>query len=187
MKRFFGLAMVMISLAVLLSGAKEKDFEGTITYKITYLEVPKEIEGMESMLPQETTMSFKGSKVAIQQSVMGGSQTVIADSKDSTSFILMDMMGQKIAVVVTKEEMREAAKNAVEPIIQKLDGTKKILNYKCQKAVITVDGNKTTLFYTKKLGIKHNQFGSLDGFPLEYETSAQGMKLNMTATAGGIL
>ena len=58
-----------------------KPFEGTVTYKIEYLKVPAEVEGMESMLPQTLTMSFSGDMVKLEQEVMGGSQIVLVDNK----------------------------------------------------------------------------------------------------------
>lgn len=159
-----------------------KQFEGVITYGITYLELPPEVQGMESMLPQETAMHLKGDKTMIEQEVMGGSQRVVVDNKDSSSFILMDMMGQKICINLSKEEIREAAKDISPPRITYQKETKQIIGYTCRKATLTTDSGVTTVFYTNKLNIpKHKDFGQLDGFPLEYEVFQNNMKLRMTA------
>lgn len=162
---------------------KEKKFEGKIKYDITYVSVPAQVEGMESMLPQEMTMYVKGDKVAILQDVMGGSQRVIADNAANTADILMDMMGQKIHIHMTSEEINEAAKDAEKPVIAYQDEKLTVAGYSCKKATMVNGDTETVLYYTKKLGsITHKDFKDLDGFPLKYETKTQGMSLEMTAS-----
>lgn len=160
-----------------------KPFEGTILYSIEYIEVPDEVKGMESMLPQEMLMSLSGDMVRVKQEVMGGTQMVLVDNKKKESHVLMDMMGQKIDIFISSDEMRESEKDTPEMKIQELNGTKTILGYKCKEAVLTnpETGDKQNIFYTQKLEIKHKDFDSLNGFPLEYLTSQEGMTLRMTA------
>lgn len=178
--------LFLLALGVLLSlqTVAQSDFEGTITYSIEYLTVPDEVKGMESMLPQEARLQFKGQKVRMVQEVMGGSQTVISDGATKEGLLLMDMMGQKIAVSIPQEATQaeeEAAKNTT---VTELTRVKKILGHKCKEYEITApDGSKVYVFSTKALGnIKHQQYKQLDGFPLEYITAQQGMKIRMEAT-----
>jgi len=182
----FTYRQLFIALGILFVFAfkpAEKPFQGIITYSIDYLEVPESIEGLESMLPSDIQIHFKDHKTAIEQSVMGGSQKVIVDSEDSTSFILMNMLGQKICIELSKEELRETSKGLKAPTITYQKETKKVLGYKCKMATITQDSTVTTVFYTKELNVpKHKDFNQLDGFPLEYETYSNGMKLHMLAT-----
>ncbi|GAB5525742.1 MAG: hypothetical protein Roseis2KO_36140 [Roseivirga sp.] len=161
-----------------------KPFEGVVVYSIEYIEVPDEVKGMESMLPQTTSMSISGDMVRVEQEVMGGSQIVIVDNQKKESHILMDMMGQKLDIFLSKAEMEKAEKEAPEMIVKELSGTKTILGYKCKEALITDPdtGNTQKVFYTNKLEIDHKDFKSLKGFPLEYYTTQQGMQLRMTAT-----
>lgn len=172
-------------MVMLMAWAPKSDkFEGTITYEITYLELPENVQGLESMLPSEMKMYFKGQKIALDQAVMGGSQRIVVDNEDSSSFILMDMLGQKICVVLTKEELRGSAKKQTKPNISYIDEKKKILKYNCKKAIVKQDSSETTVYYTDKLNIEHHQdFEYLNGFPLEYETNSNGMKMRITATA----
>lgn len=161
-----------------------KPFEGVVIYSIEYIEVPEEVKGMESMLPQTTSMIVSGDLVRVEQEVMGGSQVVIVDNKKKESHVLMNMMGQKIDIFLSKEEMEQAEKEAPEMTVEELSGTKTILGYKCKEALITDPdtGDTQKVFYTNKLEIDHKDFKSLKGFPLEYVTTQQGMKLKMTAT-----
>lgn len=161
-----------------------KPFEGTVTYSIEYLEVPSEVEGMESMLPQETIMSISGDLVMVEQEVMGGSQIVIVDNQKKESHILMNMMGQKIDIFLSREEMEASEKETANMEIEELEGVKTILGYKCKEARITNPdtGDTQIVYYTKKLDIEHKDFNGLKGFPLEYSTSQQNMKIKMTVT-----
>lgn len=166
--------------------AEFKPFEGTIVYDIEYIEVPEEVQGMESMLPQTTSMSISGDLVRVEQEVMGGTQVVIVDNLKKESHILMNMMGQKIDIFLTKEEIEaaeaEAGTNEME--VKELDGKKSILGYKCKQALL-IDpetGDSQEVYYTKKLEIAHKDFKSLRGFPLEYYTTQESMKIKMTAS-----
>ncbi len=166
--------------------AEFKPFEGTIVYDIEYIEVPEEVQGMESMLPQTTSMSISGDLVRVEQEVMGGTQVVIVDNLKKESHILMNMMGQKIDIFLTKEEIEaaeaEAGTNEME--VKELDGKKTILGYKCKQALL-IDpetGDSQEVYYTKKLEIAHKDFKSLRGFPLEYYTTQESMKIKMTAS-----
>ncbi len=182
--RFLSLFISML----LLCGAAtaQKSFEGTVTYSIEYLAVPAEIEGMESMLPKEMKLQFKGEKVRMAQEVMGGSQIVVSDGKAKSGFMLMDMMGQKIAVLISKEALEQEEANAAKVEITPGSKTKTILGHKCQQYSINDPNNAepVEVFATKDLGdIKHQQYKKLDGFPLEYMTNEQGMKLRLVATS----
>ena len=93
-----------VALTSIVASA-QKNFEGTIVYDIEYLSVPAEVEGMESMLPSQMSMQFSGDWMRLEQAVMGGSQSVVVNSEEKISFILMDMMGQKIVMRIPKEQI----------------------------------------------------------------------------------
>lgn len=178
------ISFLLLAFVLFVASSPVKDFEGTITFSIEYLDVPEEIQGMESMLPSSMRYSIKGSKVRIEQSLMGGSQIVLADQEEKTGDVLMDMMGQRIHVHMSKEELEaEEAKNTEKPTITYSKETKKVNGYKCNKATLVAkDGAKTVLWYSKEIEVKHNDYKELDGFPLEYETTADGMTMRITAT-----
>ncbi len=174
-----------LCLAFLMLGTSFKSnletFEGEITYAITYLKVPAELAGMESMLPKNVSMLLSGRKSKIVQEVMGGSQIVIADENDGSGDMLMDMMGMKIHVHMSKEELdKETA--SVKTTINELNETKQILGYACKKAEMIVDGKSMEVWYTDKIDAFHKDFEKLDGFPLEYITTEEGMTIKMTAS-----
>lgn len=183
--RYLFFACISLFLLTASSEDGSTPFEGTIAYAINYIEIPEEVKGMESMLPQEMKMTLKGSKTRIEQSVMGGSQIVIADTDANTSYILMDMMGQKIAITITPEELEEAKGTSGTKPLTYHDEVKKILGYKCYKATYTEGGMEQELYYCPKITLPngaYKEFEGIKGCPLFYSTTKDNMKLEMTAT-----
>lgn len=181
------LIAVFVAVAVALPTLAQKKFEGTVTYSLEYQDLPAEMAMMEAMLPDEMTTQIKGDKTRIEQSLgMGMSQVTIMDTKKESGVLLMDMMGQKMAVEMSKEEaekMNKKSADAEKPEFKYLDETKEIAGYKCKKAIATVKGQgEMTVFYTDELpsGMSKHYEG-LKGFPLEYTIDAGQFKLKMTA------
>ncbi len=179
MKSIFVLLALLFTFQI-----SAQQFEGEIAYSISYLQVPKEMEGMESMLPTVMTYYFSGDKMAIQQDMMFGSQSVVVDNATNTGFVLMDMMGQKTAIKVdtTKGEEETAA-----PTVTKTSETNKIAGYNCTKYLVKNEGMDdmeawVTTELKAKMGAK-SPFGTVDGFPLEYVTFQDGVKTRFTVTS----
>jgi uncharacterized glyoxalase superfamily protein PhnB len=186
MLNFLNIRSTAATLLIIMVSAiayAQNTFEGEIKYAISYEELPTEMAAMESMLPKEMLFHIKGDKIALVQDMMGGKQTVVSDSKTNESFIMMNMMGQKIAITMTKEEIEEAMNEAGDADIKYIDETKEIAGYKCRKATISNEGNTIEVWYTKDIvGAMHSEFKTLDGFPLEYFSYQEGMKMKISAT-----
>jgi len=113
--------------------------------------------------------------------------SVIANSTDQNGMILLSTFGVSYAVPATLDQIMEAdGESADKPEIQLVAGTKKILKYKCKKALqIDADGNITTVWYTQKLKAPVFYFGmaqDIPGVPLEIESNNQGIRIVFTAT-----
>lgn len=162
-------------------------FHGTIVYEINYLKMPEDMQGMDDMLPQRMEMMILGSKTRIFQEMgMGmGTQVVLTDEDTKEADVLMDMMGQKTHVHMSREQVEaEEAKSTEKPKINYLEGTKKIVGYNCKKAqVINADGTGVLVWYTEKIDAPHKDFSELKGFPLEYETEVEGMTMQIVAVS----
>ena len=176
----------VLSIAILCSiNAISQSFEGVVTYSITYLDVPAEIEGMESMLPSETIKYIDGQRIRIEQTMLMGTQVVISDFAANTSIVLMDILGNKIAMVVPEEEMENEAQATTSIEINYFKDSKTIAGYKCKKAVITGDGFETPaiVYYTTKIPYTEDQFKGLKGLPLEMTVNSEGMQMVLSATS----
>jgi hypothetical protein len=168
---------------------------GSVTYEMSM----EEDNPMAGML-QGTQMKFhfKGKKVKTEMNMMGGmvNMNVIMDNEAQNGVMLMSapMMGKNMAVELTKEEMEkmkeEQKVNQKKPKIEYFKNKKKkIAGYKCYKVVATLPGvdEPITLYVTDKIKPEgqsqiQQQIAGLEGFPLSYEISQQGMKMIFTAT-----
>lgn len=181
------LIFAFVALAIALPTLAQKKFEGTIKFDLTYEDLPAEMAAMSAMLPDEMVTIIKGEKSRLEQSMgMGMSSVTITDMKKGSGIVLMDMMGQKIAMEMTKEELEKMDKkksSQKKPEFKYVDGAKEIAGYKCKKAIVSLDGaGEMELYYTEELPSgASKQYEGLKGFPLEY-TIAQGpMKIKVTA------
>ena len=183
------LIVAFMALAIALPTLAQKKFEGTIKFDLSYEDLPAEMAAMEAMLPDEMVTVIKGEKSRLEQSMgMGMSSVTITDMKKGSGVLLMDMMGKKVAMEMTKEELEKMDKKKAsqkEPEFKYVDGAKEIAGYKCKKAIVSIEGaGEMELYYTEELPAgASKQFEGLKGFPLEYTISQGPMKINVSASS----
>ncbi|MEN8927335.1 MAG: DUF4412 domain-containing protein, partial [Flavobacteriales bacterium] len=173
----------LIALSTFLSATAQK-FEGEITYKISYSDLPAEMEMYKAMLPAKSVILMKNEKSVTEQNTMGiMKMKIISNSKTMKTSILMDMMGKKI--VMESDSDSEETKSDLE--VTKTSETKTIAGYKCKKAIVKdKDGNEMVYWYTKDLpGYKGKNIPNLDldGFPMEFEAKQETMSMTMSVTS----
>lgn len=185
MKKLFKISIcIMLTLPML--SAVAQSFEGVITYKISYENLPKEMAQYESMLPKESISTIKGHMYKMEQPSSMGNQVTIMDNEAESGILLMEMMGKKSAIVLDKESREKFEKDQPDPEITYVDETKEIAGYTCKKALIKLPDSKNEgsleVYYTDKILSKDmNQVKGLKGFPLQYSTDAGQFILTMTA------
>jgi GLPGLI family protein len=176
------LIAVILSASVLLNA--QKLFEGEITYKIEYLSLPPEIEGMEGMLPSVLKVYYKGAKTRTEQELMGSSTQIVVEDQDNNNFfVLMDLMGQKIVLESTTEEIKEQEEIRNSISIKLINEKKEIAGYSCKKAVIESEESEVpiSIYYAAKLKSGRDRFKGIDGIALQFSISNGGVQARMTA------
>ncbi len=189
-KLFSTLAVVALSALSLNAQIKE----GTITYAMTMEGLPPEQAAMIGDMELKST--FKNTKVLTEMSSMMFTNQTLVDDKGLV--MLMEQMGNKIAIKQTKEEMdKEEAKQKDKPADPKIEytaETKMIAGYECKKAIITMVGKdkkeeKMDIWYCDKFA-NNNKEGKgrgqafmkgLNGMPFEYSGAQGPMKFKMVA------
>lgn len=163
-----------------------QEFEGRIVYSITYPKLDN--PDMAAMLPKESTMFIKGDMVRVEaNSGMGIKNVTITNVKEKKSTVLMDMLGQKIALTSNGEDEEDNPYKDAKVTVT--EDTKVIAGYKCKKAIIepkdSKDG-KLELFFTKDLGSNARNasgpFKQIEGAVLEYSIKQQGMDMKFSAS-----
>lgn len=157
-----------------------QDFQGTITYKITYDNLPEEAKGYESMMPNETVVMVKNpiSKSVTKQPMTGGETIVLTDNESGKSMTMVDVMGDKYAILSGEENQEEDNIN-----YEDTGEEKEFAGYKCKVAVAEMESSTLTVCYTKELpSIKTSNVNGLDGFPLEIIVEAPQVTIIQTVS-----
>jgi len=168
-----------------------KPFEGIITYKITYPGT-KLTESQIALFPKSLTVMIKGVKSRTDILTGGGSRVEITNHQEKTKIKLLDLMGQKYAILNTADDIaKELAKEPSAAVTLRIE-TKTIAGYLCKKALVSGKDNtgKFTfeVYYTPELGGKQANFDKalykdIDGVLLEFSIKTPEMTMRFTATS----
>ncbi|MDA9262431.1 DUF4412 domain-containing protein [bacterium] len=178
---------ILITSILLIStilSVNAQTFEGEITYKITYSDLPAEAEIYKAMLPKKSIVVMKNEKTMTEQKLMGMiKMKVISNTKTNKAVMLMDALGKKIMM---EEDIKPDETPKSDYTVTKSKETKIIAGYKCNKAILKdSEGNEVIYWYTKSLpGYKGQNIPNvnIEGFPMEFEIKQETMGMKMTVT-----
>ena len=180
------LLIVMVALNIIYVNAQKID-EGKVVFDISYPDADMPDEQM-AMMPTESKMFFKDNQARIEMKMgMGMSQVMIFDNKNKIMTMLMDMMGNKIAVKMNEDDIRKRKEKEGKQDydIKITDETKEVAGYKCKKAVVTGKDGSFDLYYTDQIEYKNgdwiSDFKGIDGFPLKYKITNNNLTMQMDA------
>jgi len=163
-------------------------FKGVINYKVSYPDSKMEAS-QQAMMPQTMKVSLSGNKTRIEMAMASMSQIILIDSDLKTTTVLLDMMGQKIAMKPNKKTDRPDAK---EPVVKMTNETKEIAGYLCKKAEVSFGDEKSKgtpliVYFTEAIGNNRifydNEYRTLPGIPMEFQYKMQGMSMLLTASS----
>jgi GLPGLI family protein len=186
--------VLTLALAILSSvGTYAQLNEGSVSYKMEFESDEPDMEMVMAMMAgSHMDLYFKGddTRADVEMGSMM-SLTTVTNSKSEDFLMLMDisMMGMKYGVKSTLAELEKNNDTEESKLNVSLEkDTKKILGYKCKKAVATdEEGNETIFWYTEEIQVNKRGQSYLNedvpGFPLEYEIMQGGMKIMMQATS----
>ncbi len=183
---------MLIGMILLSAQVNAKDFKGVISYKITYSGDDIN-DQMKAFLPKVMTIRFKG-MLTRTDIIMGMGKTVkIKNGEDKSVITLIDMMGQKIAVKTSAEEVQKDLESEMSASVEVMNETKEILGHTCKKAVITMTGETgnediIVVYFTESLGNNSNyfdtpEFKDIDGIMLEFEIPTPEFTMKFTASS----
>ncbi|MBC7865535.1 MAG: DUF4412 domain-containing protein [Bacteroidia bacterium] len=180
------LLFVLIAASTLYVNAQKID-EGKVLYEISYPDADIPDEQM-AMMPTEAKMFFKNLSSRMEMKMgMGMDNVMIFDNKNKVMTMLMDMMGNKMAVKFTEADIKEKrVKEGKQDYEVKItDETKEIAGFKCKKAILTGKDGTFDLYFTDQISFKNGDWASeykgIDGFPLQYKISQGSLIMQMTA------
>jgi len=154
---------------------EEKINEGRITYSVTFPDIPANSLA-HGMLPNEMTLSFKGSKTMIEVGTMLFSLRKILDSDKKEAIAMLSTSGMpSLAYKITGEELEELISVIPQYEITIQDETKKIAETEGIKAKAKeLTTGSTMEFYCSKNPMGDNlnwcsPFEEVQGVLLEYD------------------
>jgi hypothetical protein len=164
---------------VLSSTLVAQDFEGIITYGISY-ELSPEMKPYESMLPKSSKMEYrdKVSRTTVETAATGGSTVVIADNENKEVLTLMNNGMQKVAL-----RSKFEGDDSEEPDYTKTGEKKEIAGYGCEVMEAEVEQSILRVCVTQDLpNIHTDNARGIDGFPLEITIETDQMTTTQTVT-----
>ena len=185
------IALLWVMLAAAPYGCSRSPFDGMQEGKVVY-EVTYETEGMnpmvKAMLPSEVVTYFSDNKtstvISMGMNIM--EMRMISDSKNQKHTVLFDGMGNKVALVLDKDQVEKNFKDRVQLQVRHTSETKEIAGVKCKQAIITDSTNHTyPVYYTDELALEapnwSSSFSEIDGLLMEYSFSMNGIVFNLKA------
>jgi GLPGLI family protein len=183
----------LIILGTSLQLHAQKPFTGKVIYKISM-----EMEGIppeaKAMLPTTMATYISDDKVKTEIITAMGTQSTILNMNEETHVTLMDIMGQKMAIKDTYEELQKEMGDQPEYRMDITGETKEIAGYTAKKVLIkriTNDGKEKVegqAWFTDELNINRGinftnpMYKELDGLLLEYDMDAgNNMKMQLMA------
>lgn len=167
-----------------------QSFTGVIKGSVKALKVPAEMQGMESMLTQDISISVKGAKSKTELKNFMGSSAFVFDTLSREYIVLQDMMGQKIAmkkILPQGENAQGGLMNFEGTNVNITKETKTISGYTCKKAEVsqTVEGQpplKMDVWFTEQISTM-DASSPIPGMLMEYNIEVEGMQLQYTTTS----
>lgn len=184
----------VLAFAILMvtgfSGIAQKPgspFKGVINYKISYPEAKMDAS-QAAMMPQNMKVSLNGNKSKVEINMASMSQIILMDADAKTTTVLIDMMGQKVAL----KPKDKSGNNAKVPVVNVTSETKEIAGFVCKKAEIHFGDEKSMaspmiVYFTEAIGdnkiFYDNEYSTLPGIPMEFQYKMQGMNMFLTANS----
>ncbi|MGI8582465.1 MAG: hypothetical protein ACR2KX_09720 [Chitinophagaceae bacterium] len=177
--------IVLLLLNAFTLNAQKIISEGTLTYNIS-IQTGSSEPKMADMLDGATTTIYIKSNQSRSELVSGlGSEVTIYDSKKESGVILKDYSGQKLMIMLTKEDWDKKNSKYEGIAFETTNETMNIAGYNCKKAIAKLrDGSSFVVYYTPELEVAEkdydSQFKNLPGLALQYEWQSGKIKFKYT-------
>lgn len=181
------IALILLSTAA-LAQAQKKIEQGTVTYTVSYELTPEQKSLVDpSVLPTESVMEFNNNLARIQMDLGAALVKIINDADTKTALVLVDVpIAQKqFATKMTAEDVAKQRGDIKYSNFKPTGEKQTVAGYKAEKYTYT--DNKNTnyeLWLTKDVrlakGAEYEDFASLNGTPVKYSMTVNGVKSNYT-------
>ncbi len=193
MKKITVIVVIITALVMTIPGLARTGggkFEGIIYYSISYpnSNLPEE---KLAIMPKSATLYVKGTSTRNETMTPMGNVVVVNNIDKKFSATLLNMMGKKMAIKKSMDEISKEISNQTKPGIKLTDETREIAGYKCKKAILTVSANGSQtnyeIWYSDELGGKETNFGNpiyqdIEGMLMEFSLRERSVSMKYTVT-----
>jgi GLPGLI family protein len=163
--------------------------EGVIEYEVTYPKIdPGSI--LIELLPTKMIMKFKDNRFSTELSAGFGmfKMNVLNYSEDHEFVQLVKLINDRVMVKYNEEGALRSLESFPQISIEKTNNKKKIADFECSEAIITVHGDSVevfTIYYTNEIKLEDpnwfTQFAEIEGVLMEYQVERYNLCTRFTA------
>jgi GLPGLI family protein len=162
--------------------------EGYIRYNISVTQGASNPGVADAFAGASQIVYFKSYKARTDFTSPVRSQSTVYDAQSSNGFVLNQSGQDKYMIPLEGEKWMQYNKKYKGLAFAPASGSKQIAGYSCKKALgKAADGTEITVYYTSDLVVMAKgydaMFASLDGMPLEYEITSNGVTINYAASS----
>jgi GLPGLI family protein len=186
MKQIIGFLLIPACVFVMPVSAQKIYNEGTVTYNIVVSTGNAETKAADLLDGAVMRMYVKGMQTRTDLKSILGTTITLQDARSGAAVVLNEYGDQKIMIRMSKDEFEDRNRKFNGLRYELKNDTKTILGYTCKLAVVTLaDGTTFRVYYAPDLVFQNKNYGqqfqTLPGFPLEYESELGKMKVTYIA------
>lgn len=190
LKKTLHILIFIFSLSLFSCGDNSSDgTQGIIAYNVSYPKMDKH-NLMFGFMPKKMIFKFKENKYKTSLSAgMGMFKTdFIVDQEEDQFSQMVKLINKKYILTLKGSDIDLSISKLPAFHVEHTGETKRILDYECKKAIITIDNEANdafTVFYTNKIKLDtpnwNTQFKEINGVMLEYQYEKYGVCMHFKA------
>jgi GLPGLI family protein len=162
----------------------QTEFEGKIISSMEVLEAPGEMKGMEAMLGQTITSYYSEHRFRVEQQSKMGKNILLGNEDKKELIMLMDMMGQKIGIMMPMTE-EDSPAGGMEfdyngQSIRMTEDSRVIAGHPCKKGIMGEGEGSLEVWFAEDIRGYPGMKAGLPGMPMEYLVKDAGMIIRIT-------
>lgn len=176
--------VLLISFLFYFFSAFAQQSEGYILYSMQYADLELSKEEI-AIMPTTSEMWFKGDNMRMTLPMGLGLESSVIVTADQVH-ILLDIMGNKMAVKSSQREIQKESRKATTYRLKSLTNeSKDIAGFTCKKAIMSAEGEQDmVVWFSDQIRSKGSWYYNLDGIigvPLEFSLRTAEVNARMVA------
>ena len=179
------LAVCLLSVSCTKQGRHGNVKEGSMKYKITYLESEKE-SPIIGLLPSTIMMRFNNDKVLLEmEGWLGIFRSAFVKNGENEAYTLLKILSKKYLYISEPNEGFYGMKKPDNLKVDFDDETKEIIGFECKHAKVSIDTLSFDVYYTNDIKIKNatanTPLDMIPGMLIDFRLEMNGIPMHLEA------